>query len=110
MNTNKLILIIIFISFSLCSDTTKLKWSASLGKLTWSEAKTKCTELKMRLPTLEELKKSYDTEELESWKKEGNTFWTANEISKERAYYFTLLNGVSFSLAKDKTILTRCIW
>ena len=64
----------------------------------------------MRLPTLEELKKSYDTEELESWKKEGNTFWTANEISKERAYYFTLLNGVSFSLAKDKTILTRCIW
>ncbi len=110
MNPNKLILILIFISFTIGPDTTKTKWSASLGKLTWSEAKTKCANLKMRLPTLEELKKSYDSGELDSWKKDGNTYWTANEISKERAYYFTLLNGVSFSLAKDKTILTRCIW
>lgn len=110
MNSKKFILLLLFISFSITADSAKTKWSASLGKLTWSEAKTKCTELKMRLPTLEELKKSYDTNELESWKKDGNTYWTANEISKDRASYFTLLNGVSFSLAKDKTIITRCIW
>ncbi|MBP7281891.1 MAG: hypothetical protein KBA66_09955 [Leptospiraceae bacterium] len=109
MNSKKIILILLFISFNLCSDSARTKWSANLGKLTWSDANTKCAELKMRLPTLDELKKGYDSNELESWKQEGNTYWTANEISKERASYFTLLNGVSFSLAKDKTILARCI-
>ncbi len=103
------LLLLFFFSFSVCSDSFTKKWSTNLGKLNWSDAKANCAKQGMRLPTLDELKINYERNELESWKKDGNTYWTANEVSKDRAYYFTLLNGVSFSLAKDKTILTRCI-
>ena len=110
MAISKFIFILLFISFSLSPDSVIQKWSPSFGKLSWSNAKTKCTEQKMRLPTLAELKKLYQEDKLESWKSEGNTYLTSDEISKDRAYYFTLLNGVSFSLSKGKEILVRCVW
>ena len=98
----KYILLFFFLSFQQCTH-------AKLGKLNWEEAKTKCAKEGKRLPTLDELKISFEKQELESWKKDGNTYWTSDEVSSDRAFYFTLLNGVKFSLAKDKKVLVRCV-
>ncbi|MBL0262899.1 MAG: hypothetical protein IPQ05_03265 [Leptospiraceae bacterium] len=105
----KYILLFFFLSFQQCTHAKEAKWSASLGKLNWEEAKSKCAKEGKRLPTLDELKTSFEKQELESWKKDGNTYWTSDEISSDRAFYFTLLNGVKFSLAKDKKVLVRCV-
>ena len=109
LSTKYILLILTGLTISIFGDSKTAKWSANLGKLNWAEAKTKCANEGRRLPTLAELKTSFDNQELESWKKDGNTYWTSEEISSNRAYYFTLLNGVKFSLAKDKKVLVRCV-
>jgi|JI102314A2RNA_FD_contig_61_1457431_length_708_multi_2_in_0_out_0_1 hypothetical protein len=107
--TKYFLLLLIGLSFTIFGDSKSAKWSSNLGKLNWEEAKAKCAKEGRRLPKLDELKNSFDKQELESWKKDGNTYWTSEEISSTRAYYFTLLNGVKFSLAKDKKVLVRCV-
>lgn len=107
--TKTILLLLILQTFNLYADSKITKWSTNLGKLNWADAKAKCAKEGKRLPKLDELKTSFEKNELESWKKDGNSYWTSEEISSDRAYYFTLLNGVKFSLAKDKTILTRCV-
>ncbi len=109
MKLNQITLFIFFLSFTILLNADDKKWSSLQGSLNWNEAKKKCSSLGMRLPSLEELKTSFDKEELSAWKKDGNTYWTASEISSDRAYYFTLLNGAKFSLAKNKSISVRCV-
>jgi hypothetical protein len=107
--TKYFLLLLIGLSFTIFGDSKSAKWSSNLGKLNWEEAKAKCAKEGRRLPKLDELKNSFDKQELESWKKDGNTYWTSDEVSSDRAFYFTLLNGVKFSLAKDKKVLVRCV-
>lgn len=105
----KIFLVCSFILFCVQVSADTKRWSLLQGNLNWSDAKAKCNSIGMRLPTLEELKISFEKEEIANWKKDGTTYWSSNEISSDRAYYISLLNGSKFSLAKNKTTLVRCI-
>ena len=66
------------------------KWSEYQGYLNWSEANSKCKSIGMRLPILEELKVAYRTKIAESWKKNGNLYWSSTHYNDKQAYLFFL--------------------
>jgi hypothetical protein len=84
-----IILLLLFISLPLLSDD-KIKWSTYQGKKTYQEAKDHCQNLKMRLPTLDDLSRGPHKD----WKKNGNRFWAVNEDQDRPAYihYYFVYN------------------
>ena len=81
MSLFSLFITIFFILFSTeILSQTKNKWSQSLGLLSWNEAKIKCESLKMRLPTLLEMKDAFREGEFEKWDNdEGGVYWTSTD-------------------------------
>ena len=63
-------------------------WSAYLGKMNWSDAKAKCASIKKRLPTRSELENAYKSGIMESWKSDGNVYWSSEGYSSAYAYFF----------------------
>lgn len=83
-------------------------WSPYQGEMKWTEAKEKCVDIGMRLPTIEELKAAVDAKITEAWEKDGANYWTSAKTNGEYAYYFSIDFRDVF-LDKTKVKHTRCI-
>lgn len=64
-----------------------IKWSDYQGKMNWNDARTKCAEIGMRLPTREDGVVANKSKITNSWKKDGNYYWTADESNEVFAFY-----------------------
>lgn len=85
------------------------KWSKYQGWMNWEDAKAKCRNIGMRLPTRKEFQSAHKAGITESWKKDGAYYWTSEESSKSGTYTFGIFVGLSISERADKGKHTRCI-
>ncbi|MEM7181101.1 MAG: LapA family protein [Spirochaetota bacterium] len=103
------------------------RWSSIQGRMDWNEAKEKCAELAekdgvaWRLPKKGEWQINYGTNSSllsKQWYKETidedakaseGLFWTADQYSKIRAYYFKSGDGRVGNIRKYKECYVRCI-
>lgn len=86
-----------------------IKWSDYQGKMNWNDAKTKCLEIGMRLPSLEELKTAYTAKVTEDWKTDGKHYWSSKTYGDENANIFLINEGVSLLFSRNFTYHVRCI-
>ncbi len=84
------------------------EWSEEQGRISWPEAMLKCTSLKMRLPTVKEMDKTFKSGSAKSWK--YGLYWTSEEKPKDPnrafAYYFDF--GNADTTKKSDVIDVRC--
>ena len=80
------------------------------GRMTWSEAKAKCSSAGMRLPTSLELSDAYRAGIKDSWIQEMSHtwYWSSDEISSESAYYLGLGRGSVYKGSKSLKNAVRC--
>ena len=79
------------------SEIQKAQFSEYRGSLTWDDANKICKSLKMRLPTLDELKEAYESGITKSWLKDGYGYWSSTPYASERYYYkFYVDNGFTY--------------
>ena len=70
----------------------KVKWSTYQGKKTYQEAKDHCQNMKMRLPTISELKEANENGTTKSWIKNGSRYWAVNkDLTKKNSIYYNAL-------------------
>lgn len=84
-------------------------WSGNEGYMNWEDAKEKCTSLKMRLPSIEELKAAQDAKKTESWKKQGYLYWSSSVDSSGNPYLLYAYAGEVYSLNHFASSYVRCI-
>ncbi len=75
------------------SEIHRSRFSEDQGSLTWDDANKRCKSLKMRLPTLDELKKAYRLNITESWQKDGDYYWSSTPYDAERYYLLIVDSG-----------------
>ena len=95
-----LILIFFFPILLSAEDKPKdpIKWSAYQGKKTWQEAKEHCQSLKMRLPTMNDLKLAKESGTTVGWRKYGTRYWSVNKNLGSNSLTYKAVN----TLASDK--------
>ena len=94
---------LIFISFPLFSKD-EVKWSPYQGKKTYQEAKEHCQSLKMRLPTIEELKVAEEAGTTKGWSKNGSRYWAANKnLNNNNSTFMALASGFNENIETHKT-------
>ena len=92
----------VFITSSLYSKD-EVNWSPYQGKKTWQEAKEHCQSLKMRLPTIEELKLAEKAGTTKGWRKNGSRYWAANKNLKiNNSTFMALASGFSENVETHK--------
>ena len=80
-----------------------VKWSPYQGKKTYQEAKEHCQSLKMRLPTIEELKLAEKAGTTKGWRKNGKRYWAVNKNVKiNNSTYMALASGFSENIETHK--------
>lgn len=121
MNSNKIkvkiLLILLFVWNCKSNDTKSLKlekWSEFQGVMNWDKAKKQCGSLAMRLPTKIELLEALKGGELESWKRNGNFYWTSTEkeADSSKAYAVFIIKDVPPTVILPKWYIggyVRCI-
>jgi len=71
----------------------KVKWSTYQGKKTYQDAKDHCQNMKMRLPTISELKEANEDGTTKSWIKNGSRYWAVNkDLTKKNSIYYNALS------------------
>jgi hypothetical protein len=89
-------------------DLGAKKFSEYQGKLSWDDANKNCELLKMRLPTITELKEAYDSGITNSWQKDGYRYWSATPYGAVRYYLFDVFDGYTDYYARDGNGYVRC--
>lgn len=108
-----------------------MHWSTYQGAMSWENARTRCEEIGMRIPTKLEIETAFKTKLTKSWNKDAVLFWTeedfsvanafdqfvsynpiywtSEEISLYEAYGFHSILGIFYK--KNKLLITslRCI-
>lgn len=86
------------------------KFSEYQGEMKWSDANKKCKSLKMRLPTVDELKKAHESGYMKSWQPDGSSYWSDSPYEAGK-YYFIVVNsgGVDYSDDRNDSSSVRCI-
>lgn len=65
---------------------SKKKWSANFGVMNWHEAKKKCESVKMRLPTISELKDAFLDKEMANWNKDQEELlWSSDSLNDDES-------------------------
>ncbi len=84
-------------------------WSSNQGSLAWYEAREKCINLGMRLPTIEELKSAHKDKLTDSWLKFGEEYWSSSPFGTNGHYYLDVKSEeVFFGIPSDE-FFTRCL-
>ena len=83
-------------------------YSEFQGSLTWDDANKKCKSLKMRLPTIDELRKAYESGITKSWQKDGNRYWSSTPYDAERYYTLDVYSGDTSYDRRNYTDGVRC--
>ena len=63
-----------------------IKWSTYQGAMSWENARARCEEIGMRVPTKLELETAFKTKLTKSWTKDAAVFWTEEEFSVVNAF------------------------
>jgi hypothetical protein len=84
------------------------QFSEYQGMLTWDDANKKCKSLKMRLPTLDELKKAYESGITKSWQKDGYRYWSSTPFDAERYYRLNVDDGNTYHDDRSNNNYVRC--
>jgi hypothetical protein len=84
------------------------KFSEYQGSLTWDDANKKCKSLKMRLPTIDELKKAYESGITKSWQKDGEYYWSYTPYDVERICTLYVGNGSTLGDDRNSNCNVRC--
>jgi len=63
------------------------------GNMNWDSANAKCGSIGMHLPTIDELKKAYESGITKSWQKDGYSYWSSTPYDAEGYYGFDVLYG-----------------
>jgi len=91
------------------ANTNLVKWSDYQGKMNWENAKKKCENIGMRLPTIEELKTAFSTKMTESWENDGNLYFSSTLDGVAHAYILHVNSGNSYSGFRSSDFYVRCI-
>jgi hypothetical protein len=89
-------------------DLGAKKFSEYQGSLTWDDADKKCKSLKMRLPTIDELKKAYESGITKSWQKDGDYYWSSTPYDAERYYVLLVYSGGTYDDYRSISRSVRC--
>jgi hypothetical protein len=89
-------------------DLGAKKFSEYQGQLTWNDANKKCKSLKMRLPTIDELKKAYESGITKSWQKDGYYYWSSTPYDAERYYALNVDHGSTDYYYRSLNGSVRC--
>jgi len=85
-------------------------WSADQGYMTWEAAVEKCQALKMRLPSISELKKAHGAGITKSWmKEESNYYWSSTPDGDTNAIYLNIQTGEVDNFLRSVNLYVRCI-
>ena len=84
------------------------KFSDYQGNMNWDSANKKCKSIKMRLPTIDELKEAYTLNITGSWQKDGYIYWSSTPYYAERYYVFFVGNGNTRDDYRDDSDGVRC--
>jgi hypothetical protein len=82
-------------------------WSDYQGFTSWSDAKSRCANLNMRLPSKEDLSSVYNADKNNEWIQ--TTYWTSVEASILNAYSFFMPDGKVSDTFKFSNYLVRCV-
>jgi hypothetical protein len=93
----------------LSADSKNLNWSSNQGFTSWNKARYKCAGINMRLPTIEELKSAYKSGVTESWKKNGNGYWSSTVSGDSTSYSFDISHGTTHSDERRFSLFVRCV-
>jgi|JI10StandDraft_1071094.scaffolds.fasta_scaffold27852_8 hypothetical protein len=85
------------------------KWSDYQGLMNWEDAKAKCASIKMRLPTIEELRKAFLYKVTEPWEKDGVYYWSSTHLGDDRAYFLNILIGNNYDYYRNNYGNVRCL-
>ena len=88
-------------------DLGSKQFSEYQGFLTWDDANKKCKSLKMRLPSLDELKKAYESGITKSWLKDGRYYWSSTPSDAESYYGFFVDNGYTDTNYRNRDVRCR---
>jgi hypothetical protein len=86
MKLISLTLSLFFLSYPIFSQSSKGKWSPNFGIMNWHEAKKKCDSVKMRLPTIGELKDAFLDNEMKTWTKDNEGLvWSSDSLNNDES-------------------------
>jgi len=85
------------------------KWSGYQGAMDWEEAKKKCASIKMRLPTIKELKTAHSENLMTSWETEGYFYWSSEPMDEKHAYTVSTVNADVSDVIREYRASVRCI-
>ncbi len=89
-------------------DQWAKKFSEFQGSLTWDDANKKCKAVKMSLPTLDELKKAYESGVIKSWQKDGSLYWSSTPYDAESYYLLNVDIGYPGYYSRSDSRDVRC--
>ncbi|HMV44684.1 MAG TPA: hypothetical protein PLS71_15005 [Leptospiraceae bacterium] len=85
-------------------EKISMQWSELQGSGNWEYANIKCTNIKMKLPSIDELKYSIKDDVIKSWEKDGLYYW-----SSEPFHYIDIKNGsIKENMTVDDKFNVRC--
>lgn len=93
----------------LSAESTNLNWSSNQGFTSWNNAKSKCARINMRLPTIDELKSAHKAGVTESWKKNGNGYWSSTVSGDSTSYSFDISHGTAQADERRFSLFVRCV-
>lgn len=85
------------------------KFSDYLGAMSWDDAKKKCAEKGMRLPSIEDLRSAYEAKITEAWKADANTYWSSTYNTEGNADTLDIYNNDYSNMRIGYSAHTRCI-
>ena len=78
------------------------------GSMNWDSANAKCISIGMRLPTIDELKKAYESGIAKSWLKDGNDYWSSTPYEAVRYYVLNVYYGFTYNDGRGNNNDVRC--
>ena len=84
------------------------KFSDYQGRMTWDDANKKCKSIKMRLPTIDELKEAYTLKITNSWLEYNSVDYWSSTPSAESYYLLYRGDGRTLNYNRDDPNSVRC--
>ena len=97
-------LFVIVLNTSISAET----WSPYMGRMNWDSANAKCRSIGMRLPTLQELEAAYNSGITESWKNDGDYYWSSTPFDAEWYCIFDVNDGRTYYSRHHDSNGVRC--
>jgi hypothetical protein len=85
------------------------RWSTFQGRLSWDDAKLKCSSLGQRLPKIGEFKKAFVLNIFKDWESDNFFYWSSDEFDKGHAFVFSIFDANVSDEIHEFYASVRCI-